>query len=191
MKQGLLIVLSGPSGVGKGTIYSRLLERIPDLIVSVSATTRKARNGEIEGKHYYFVNNERFDSMVAAGELLEWTETVGNRYGTPRAPVLAELSKGNDVLLEIDVKGAVQIKRAYPECVTVFVLPPSEEELKRRLVGRGTESADQIADRLALAKKEIAEHEIFDHSIVNADIDKAVDDVIKIIEKEKRSKNIC
>ncbi len=191
MKTGLLIVLSGPSGVGKGTIYSRLLERMPDLTVSVSVTTRKAREGEIDGKHYYFVSREKFASMRENGELLEWAETVGNCYGTPRKPVLDRLAEGKDVLLEIDVKGAVQVKRAYPGCVTVFVLPPSVEELKRRLVGRGTESDEQVAARLALAEKEIAEHGIFDHSIVNADIDKAVDDVIKIIENEKRSKNIC
>lgn len=191
MKKGLLIVLSGPSGVGKGTMYSRLLKVLPDLTVSVSVTTRRPREGEIDGVHYRFVSTDDFKSMRERGELLEWAETVGNFYGTPRAAVLESLDAGRNVLLEIDVKGARQIKRAYPECVTIFVLPPSEEELRRRLVGRGTESEEQVLARLELAKQEISQRNEFDHNVVNADIDTAVAEVIAIIEKEKRSKNIC
>lgn len=186
MKKGSLIVLSGPSGVGKGTIYSRLLEKLPELTVSVSVTTRKPRKGEIDGVHYRFVSVESFEKMRDNGDLLEWAETVGNFYGTPKATVLECLHSGRSVLLEIDVKGARQIKRAYPECVTVFVLPPSEEELRRRLVGRGTESEEQVNARLALAKEEISECSEFDYNVVNTDIDKSVREVMNIIEKVKK-----
>ncbi len=189
MKKGLLIVLSGPSGVGKGTMYSRLLKTLPSLTVSVSATTRKPREGERDGVHYFFVDKDKFESMRANGEFLEWAETVGNYYGTPKAPVLRKLSEGSDVLLEIDVKGARQIKAAYPDCVTVFVLPPSKAELERRLKGRGTETEEQVKARLSLAVKEIGESDEFDYRVVNADIDTAVAEVIKIIEKSKNG--IC
>ena len=187
MKKGLRIVLSGPSGVGKGTMYSRLLKLLPDLTVSVSVTTRPPRDGEIDGVHYYFVSREKFLEMRDSGMLLESAETVGNFYGTPKAPVLEKLDAGRDVLLEIDVKGARQIKQAYPDCVTVFVLPPSEEELRRRLIGRGTESEEQVGARLALAKSEIEQSGLFDYRVVNEDIDVAVGEVIKIIENSKRS----
>ncbi len=185
MKKGLLIVLSGPSGVGKGTMYSRLLKTLPELTVSVSATTRKPREGEINGVHYHFVGKDEFERMRDNGEFLEWAETVGNYYGTPKAPVLAKLAEGSDVLLEIDVKGARQIKAAYPDCITIFVLPPSEEELARRLRGRGTETDEQVKARLALAVSEIGESGEFDHRVVNADIDTAVAEVIDIIRKAK------
>lgn len=185
MKKGLLIVLSGPSGVGKGTMYSRLLKTLPELTVSVSATTRKPREGEINGVHYHFVSKDEFERMRDNGEFLEWAETVSNYYGTPKAPVLAKLAEGSDVLLEIDVKGARQIKAAYPDCITIFVLPPSEEELARRLRGRGTETDEQVKARLALAVSEIGESGEFDHRVVNADIDTAVAEVIDIIRKAK------
>lgn len=189
MKKGLLLVLSGPSGVGKGTIYARLLERLPNLNVSISVTTRRPRKGEIDGVHYYFVGKDEFAAMRERGQLLEWAETVENYYGTPKAPVVEKLNAGTDVLLEIDVKGAKQIKASFPDSVTVFVLPPSEEELRRRLTGRGTETNEQIAARLALAKEEIAQSELFDYTVVNADLETAVDEVIKIIEKEKECKH--
>ena len=179
MKKGLLIVLSGPSGVGKGTIYSHLLKIMPDLTVSVSATTRSPRAGEKDGVQYYFIKKR------ANGEFLEWAETVGNFYGTPKAPVIEKLESGKDVLLEIDVKGAHQIKAAYPDCVTIFVLPPSEEELKKRLVGRGTETEDQVKARLELAKSELSESVLFDYRIVNDDLDRAVREVADIINKIK------
>lgn len=185
MKKGLLIVLSGPSGVGKGTMYSHLLKTLPGLTVSVSATTRKPREGEINGVHYYFVDKNKFAEMRENGEFLEWAETVGNYYGTPKAPVLGKLAEGSDVLLEIDVKGARQIKAAYPDCLTIFVLPPSEAELARRLRGRGTETDEQVSARLALAVKEISESGEFDHRVINADLDTAVAEVIDIIKKAK------
>ena len=186
MSRGSLIVLSGPSGVGKGTIYSKLLKAMPGLAVSVSATTRSPRAGEIDGVHYFFMSKEEFIAKRDRGEFLEWAETVGNFYGTPKAAVLEKLSAGIDVLLEIDVKGARQIKAAYPECVTIFVLPPSKEELMRRLKGRGTESEEQIAARLNLAEREIGESDEFDYKIVNDDIDKAVADVKNIITEIKK-----
>ncbi len=190
MSKGLLIVLSGPSGVGKGTIYSRLLKTLPNLTVSVSVTTRKPREGEINGVHYYFTTKPEFTEMRDRGELLEYAETVGNFYGTPKTPVLKKLDDGVDVILEIDVKGAKQIKRVYPDCITIFILPPSEEELKKRLVGRGTETAEQVRARLALAKEEIAQSGYFDYNVINNDIDVATDDIIKIIKKQKESKNV-
>ncbi len=185
MKKGLLIVLSGPSGVGKGTIYSHLLKIMPDLTVSVSATTRSPRAGEKDGVQYYFLDREEFIRKRANGEFLEWAETVGNFYGTPKAPVIEKLENGKDVLLEIDVKGAHQIKAAYPDCVTIFVLPPSEEELNKRLVGRGTETEAQVKARLELAKSELSESVLFDYRIVNDDLDRAVREVADIINKIK------
>ncbi|MBR6788474.1 MAG: guanylate kinase [Clostridia bacterium] len=185
MRKGSLIVLSGPSGVGKGTIYAGLLKIMPDLTVSVSATTRAPRPGEIHGKHYYFITRDEFNKMKDNGEFLEWAQTVGNCYATPKAPVMEKLASGYDVLLEIDVKGAKQVKKAYPECKTIFVLPPSREELARRLRGRGTESEEQISARLALATSELEESGSFDYEIINSDIDKAIADVKEIIEKTK------
>ena len=188
MNRGLLTVLSGPSGVGKGTMYSRLLQRMPGLKVSVSATTRKPRSGEIDGVHYYFMNREDFIRRRDEGAFLEWAETVGNYYGTPKAPVLATLGSGRDVLLEIDVKGARQIKAAYPDCVTIFILPPSDTELEHRLKGRGTESDSQVRARLELAKSEIAQSGYFDYRVVNDDLERAVGEVADIICKIKGDK---
>lgn len=188
MMHGLLIVLSGPSGVGKGTMYAKLLRAMPDLRVSVSATTRKPRAGEKDGVHYYFMTKEKFVAEREQGEFLEWAETVGNYYGTPKKPVIATLASGKDVLLEIDVKGARQVKAAYPDCVTIFVLPPSEEELSRRLKGRGTESDEQVAARLALAKSEIAVSGEFDYRVVNDDLTEAVNKVIDIVNSIKGAK---
>ncbi len=166
-------------------MYSRLLQRMPGLKVSVSATTRKPRSGEIDGVHYYFMNREDFIRRRDEGAFLEWAETVGNFYGTPKAPVTDTLDAGGDVLLEIDVKGARQIKAEYPDCVTIFVLPPSDAELERRLKGRGTESDEQIKARLALARSEIATSGEFDYRVVNDDIDVAVDKVMDIINSVK------
>lgn len=185
MKKGLLIILAGPSGVGKGTIYNRLLKELPNLTVSISVTTRQPRAGEVDGLQYYFRTKEQFDSMRLNGELLEWAQTFNNYYGTPKAAVLAKLEEGKDVLLEIDVKGAIQIEKSFPECLSIFILPPSEEELERRLRSRGTETNEQVNLRLQVAKNEILQKNLFDYSVVNDDIDKAVSDVIKIINKEK------
>ncbi|MBQ7227704.1 MAG: guanylate kinase [Clostridia bacterium] len=185
MSKGLLIVLSGPSGVGKGTIYARLLKELSNLSVSISATTRKPRAGEEHGVHYYFVSREEFIAMRDEGKFLEWAVTVGNCYGTPSAPVFEKLNNGIDVLLEIDVKGAKQVKEAYPDCKTIFVLPPSKEELAKRLMGRGTETKEQVKARLELANSELMESEIFDYRVVNDNIDVAVNEVIDIIKQNK------
>ena len=189
MSKGLLIVLSGPSGVGKGTIYHRLLEVVKGLTVSVSVTTRAPRAGEVNGVHYHFITEAEFERMRDAGELLEWAETVHNHYGTPAKYVFEKLNAGTDVLLEIDVKGARQIKKACPDCVTIFVLPPDEEELRRRLTGRGTETPEQISARLALAKEEIKQSGSFDYEVVNDDLERAVEEIASVIESEKTKRS--
>lgn len=183
---GLLIALSGPSGVGKGTIYRELLSRMDNLHVSVSATTRAPRPGEIDGQHYFFLSREKFLDMVKKGDFLEYAETVGNLYGTPREAVLKQLGQGKNVMLEIDVKGVKQVKRSMGGCLTIFVLPPSDGELERRLRGRKTETEEQLASRLALAKRELLEAEWFDYRVVNDDLNETVDEIINIINSEQK-----
>lgn len=181
--KGKLFVLSGPSGVGKGTICKKLLENI-DLEISVSATTRKPREGEIEGVSYFFVNHDRFEDMIQKGEFLEHAEVFGNYYGTPKQKVLDKLAWGKDVLLEIDVQGAMQVKENYPESITIFVCPPSLTTLKHRLAGRGTESAESLNQRIAKALTEIEMLKNYDYYIVNDELDDAVKNVKSIIYAE-------
>ena len=181
--KGKLFVLSGPSGVGKGTICKKLLENI-DLEISVSATTRKPREGEIEGVSYFFVNHDRFEDMIQKGEFLEHAEVFGNYYGTPKQKVLDKLAWGKDVLLEIDVQGAMQVKENYPESSTIFVCPPSLATLKHRLAGRGTESAESLNQRIAKALTEIEMLKNYDYYIVNDELDDAVKNVKSIIYAE-------
>ena len=181
--KGKLFVLSGPSGVGKGTICKKLLENI-DLEISVSATTRKPREGEIEGVSYFFVNHDRFEDMIQKGEFLEHAEVFGNYYGTPKQKVLDKLAWGKDVLLEIDVQGAMQVKENYPENITIFVCPPSLATLKHRLAGRGTESAESLNQRIAKALTEIEMLKNYDYYIVNDELDDAVKNVKSIIYAE-------
>ena len=181
--KGKLFVLSGPSGVGKGTICKKLLENI-DLEISVSATTRKPREGEIEGVSYFFVNHDRFEDMIQKGEFLEHAEVFGNYYGTPKQKVLDKLAWGKDVLLEIDVQGAMQVKENYPESITIFVCPPSLSTLKHRLAGRGTESAESLNQRIAKALTEIEMLKNYDYYIVNDELDDAVKNVKSIIYAE-------
>jgi len=169
-----LIVLSGPSGVGKSTVVSRLRKQAPQVWVSVSATTRRPRPGEVDGVHYRFVNDEEFDELVSDGAMLEWAEFSGNRYGTPRAPVAKRLAGGEPVLLEIELQGARQVRESDPDALLVFLAPPSWEELVRRLTGRGTESPEVIARRLEAAKVELAAEAEFDHTVVNTSVDDAV-----------------
>ena len=183
--KGLLIAISGPSGVGKGTIYKNLLKRMDNISVSVSATTRLPRPGEIDGQHYYFVSRDKFASMLSQGEFLEHAETVENLYGTPKTPVLEKVDAGIDIILEIDVKGVRQVKREYPQCLTIFVLPPSMEELEKRLCSRDTESAEQRKKRLELAKSELSDAEWFDYRVVNDNLDDAVNEIINIINTAK------
>lgn len=181
--KGKLFVLSGPSGVGKGTICKKLLENI-DLEISVSATTRKPREGEIEGVSYFFVNHDRFEDMIQKGEFLEHAEVFGNYYGTPKQKVLDKLTWGKDVLLEIDVQGAMQVKENYPQGITIFVCPPSLATLKHRLAGRGTESAESLNQRIAKALTEIEMLKNYDYYIVNDELDDAVKNVKSIIYAE-------
>lgn len=166
-----LTVLSGPSGVGKSTVVARLCADHPEVWLSVSATTRPPRDGERDGADYFFVSPQRFADMVDGGELLEWAEFAGNRYGTPRAPVEERLAAGVPVLLEIELEGARQVRAAMPGALLVFLAPPSHDELVRRLVGRGTEPADVVARRLARAEVELAAQAEFDVVLVNDDVE--------------------
>ena len=174
-----LTVLAGPTAVGKGTVSADVRDRYPQVWLSVSATTRRPRPGEVDGVHYRFVSDDEFDRMVADGELLEWALVHGrHRYGTPRRPVLERLAAGRPVLLEIDLQGARAVRAAMPEAHFVFLAPPSWDELVRRLVGRGTEGAQERERRLTTARVELAAEEEFDHVIVNDDVHRATDELI-------------
>ncbi|MGC6483104.1 MAG: guanylate kinase [Synechococcus sp.] len=169
-----LTVLTGPSGVGKGTLVSRLRERHPSLWLSVSATTRAPREGEREGEHYFFHSRACFDALVAEEGLLEWAEFAGNCYGTPRQPVEAHLLTGVPVLLEIELEGARQVRRSFPEGFQIFLAPPSFAELENRIRGRGTDSEEAIEKRLARARQELEAQAEFDAVVVNDDLDRAL-----------------
>jgi guanylate kinase len=185
-RRGRLIVLAGPSGVGKGAIVARLLAAIPDLELSISATTRGPRPREDEGRHYYFVDRRRFDEMIRTGGFLEWADIFGERYGTPREPVAHALADGRDVLVEIDVQGARQVKAAEPQAFMVFITPPSLEELERRLRARATETDEQIRRRLAKASDELAAEPEFDVTVVNDDLETAAREVVQIVDRLRR-----
>ena len=187
MNKGLLVVVSGPSGVGKGTICNALRSQYEDLVYSVSATTRLMREGEVEGVNYFFLSKEDFQEKIAAGAFLEWAEVYGNFYGTPKWVIDAELTAGNNVLLEIDMQGALQVKKAYPESVLVFILPPSEEELAKRLSGRGTDSAEVIAKRLACWQQEKAMLKHYDYAVVNDTVAQAVEKISRSLTGEECS----
>ena len=184
-RKGLLLVVSGPSGAGKGTICKALLNKNDKIKLSVSATTRKPRNGEVHGVNYFFIEKEEFTKMVENGEFLEHAQIYDNFYGTPKAAIIETLEKGQDVILEIEMQGARQIKEVYPEGVFIFVLPPSLEELKSRIVGRGTETQEEIEKRFSCAFEEINQIVNYDYFIVNEDIEKSVNDVEAIILSEK------
>ena len=167
-KRGVLFVFSGPSGVGKGTLKAKLFEEFADLIAySVSATTRGPREGEVDGKDYFFISRQEFERRVKNNEFLEHAEFAGNCYGTPRAYVEKLLDSGMNVVLEIDVQGALQVMKSMPECVSVFILPPSFEELEHRLRGRGTETEEKVRERLETAKRELPYAPQYDYQIVN------------------------
>lgn len=183
-RRGLLFVISGPSGVGKGTIVKQLLERQPTLKLSVSVTTRQPRPGEVEGVNYYFRSPEEFQRMLEAGELLEYAQFVNGFYGTPRRFVEEQLDAGHDVVLEIDIKGAIQVKERLPNGVYVFVLPPTMEELEQRLVRRQTEAADAMRQRLQVALDELNYLPLYDYQIVNDELETAVNKVQAIIASE-------
>jgi guanylate kinase len=183
VRRGRLVVLAGPSGVGKSSVVDALRGRLPELFFSVSATTRDPRPGEVDGVHYRFVGPAGFDELVARGELLEWAEIHGGlqRSGTPREPVEQALAAGKPVLVEVDLAGARNIKTVLPEAVTVFLAPPSLEELERRLRGRGTESEAQFRRRLQTAREELAACDEFDVVIVNAELQDVVSRLVDLL----------
>lgn len=182
--QGLLIVISGPSGTGKGTIVHELLQRDPNIRLSVSATTRSPRTGEENGVSYFFVTKEEFCHLVENDGMLEHAEYCDNYYGTPRGPVEEALRNGQDVILEIEVQGALQIKKKCPECITLFVLPPSVEVLEKRLRKRGTEDEETIRKRMSQLERELALVKEYDYAVVNGALETAVDDVCAILRAE-------
>lgn len=185
-QKGLLLVLSGPSGCGKGTMVKELISREGQIEVSRSATSRAPREGEVDGLHYDFVSRERFEEMIRNGEVLEYTQYNGNYYGTQKAQVEAMLASGKDVILEIETEGAMNIRKVFADAVLVFVVPPSFQVLRQRLIGRGTESMEVIEDRLAIAKKEFSLAEQYDYLVVNGQLETAVWEVESIIVAEKR-----
>lgn len=183
--RGLLVVVSGPSGVGKGTIMRPFMERNKNVKYSVSATTRAPREGEIDGVNYHFVTKEQFEKLIENDEMLEWARYGGNYYGTPRFAVERGLAAGLDVVLEIEVKGGAQVKQLMPECVSIFILPPSMKVLEKRLRGRGTEEEETIQKRLAKAREEIPHAKDYDYIVYNDALEDAVSDLRAIIQAEK------
>ena len=189
-KRGVLLIISGPSGVGKGTVINRLFEMDKNLYFSVSATTRKPRIGEIDGVHYKFKTREEFEHDIETGEMLEHATFSGNYYGTPRSAIEEKLAQGKDVILDIEIQGAKNVKHIMPEAVLVYILPPSIEELKKRLIGRNTEDEESLRRRLHTAYTELHEApDMYDYFIVNDMVDNAAVKIEDIIEGERCSKN--
>ena len=185
MRKGLLVVVSGPSGAGKGTICQALLEKTP-LAYSVSATTRKPRAGEVDGVNYHFLSVEAFEEMIEKDGLLEWAKVYDNYYGTPLKEVEEKLAAGEDILLEIDTQGAMKVREKFPEGVYIFILPPSLAELERRIRGRDTETEDVLQKRLAAAIDEIEAGKCYKYVVTNDEVDGAVDSVCAILAAERR-----
>ena len=191
--RGLLVVISGPSGVGKGTVRKALFEMPKhNLTYSISMTTRKMRPGEVDGKDYYFVSKEEFEGKIKDGKFLEYAEFVGNYYGTPLDKVNEQLDAGNEVVLEIEVEGAQQVKEKMPDCVMIFIVPPGKQALYDRLKGRGTESEEVIQERIAKANREFAKANLYDYIVVNDEVNNAADRIMAIIRAEhaKTSRSI-
>jgi guanylate kinase len=183
-QQGILLVISGPSGVGKGTVCAALRQKLPELVYSVSATTRAPRQGEVDGVNYFFKTREQFQQLIEQEEMLEWAEYVGNYYGTPRRFVEETLASGKDVILEIEVQGALQVMQKFPQGVFIFLLPPSLSELENRIVTRGTESEELIRSRLSVAVDEIRLLERYNYAVVNDRVENACAKIQAILTAE-------
>ena len=187
VRKGMLLVISGPSGTGKGTLIERLMKEDPTLVFSVSATTRAPRPGEIDGVHYHFVTNERYDELVAENAFVEYANVHGNRYGTLRSEVYERLERGENVVLDIDVQGALNVIASEKEKVSIFILPPSMQELRSRLTGRGTESAEDVERRLHNAVWEISQKDKYEYKVINDDLETCLRTLQAIIEAEKHA----
>ena len=187
VRKGMLLVISGPSGTGKGTLIERLMKEDPTLVFSVSATTRAPRPGEIDGVHYHFVTNERYDQLVAENAFVEYANVHGNRYGTLRSEVYERLERGENVVLDIDVQGALNVIASEKEKVSIFILPPSMQELRSRLTGRGTETEEAIERRLHNAVWEISQKDKYQYKVINDDLESCLRTLQAIIEAEKHS----
>lgn len=182
---GKLVVVSGPSGAGKSTVLSKVLAADPNKMFSVSATTREPRPGETDGVDYFFVNRERFEQMIAEDDLLEYACYVGNYYGTPKKPVLDSIAAGRDVFFDIEVQGAMQIKRRHPEAILIFLIPPHFSDIESRLRGRCTETDEKVMQRLQTAKEEYRHADIYDYVVINDDPYRAVNEINSIVTAEK------
>lgn len=183
--RGLLVVIAGPSGVGKGTVHARVRAALEDAVLSTSVTTRSPRAGEENGVDYHFVDERRFQDLIDTGQLLEWAEYAGHRYGTPRQPVAEAIGAGQVVVLDIELEGALQVKQQDPGALLVVLLPPSFEELERRLRARGTESDATVRQRLERARTEVASADRFDVQVVNDDLDRCVEEVLDVIRQAR------
>lgn len=189
MEKGLLVVISGPSGAGKGSICKKLIENSTDLEVSVSATTRQPRLGEIDGVNYYFISKREFKERIDSNDFLEYACVYENYYGTPKSNIINKLNSGKSVILEIDIQGALNVKKSNEDAVFIFILPPSIEELKNRIVSRGTDSEEVINKRMNCTKDELSFATEYDYVVVNDDLEKATEKVRKIIDVEKSKAN--
>ena len=183
--RGILFVVSSPSGGGKGTLIQHVLKKVPNLSYSVSFTTRTPRNGEVNGREYFFVSQENFEAMVAAGEFLEWAHVHGKLYGTARKQVAHEIAEGRDIILEVDVQGAASVRTLMADSVSIFILPPSFEILKERLRARGTDSPEELDLRLRRAPFELKDYSAFEYVILNDDVDRAANQMAAIIHAER------
>lgn len=188
-RKGLIVVVSAPSGAGKTTVLKRLMQRRPEIVFSVSATTRAPRPGEEDGRDYFFLSTDEFRKGIEAGEFAEWAEVHGHYYGTPESYLGSQLSHGKDVILDIDTQGAFQIKEKHPEAVLIFLAPPSFEELERRLRARKTEPEDVVERRLRVARAELELSGKYDYMVVNSEIDDAVRDIETVIEQERTGRH--
>ena len=187
IRKGMLLVISGPSGTGKGTLIEKLMKEDPSLVFSVSATTRAPRPGEIDGVHYHFVSNEKYDELVAEGAFVEYATVHGNRYGTLRSEVYARLERGENVVLDIDVQGALNVIASEKEKVSIFILPPSMKELRARLTGRGTETEEAVERRLANAVWEISQKDHYEYKVINDNLEECARTLQAIIKAEKHA----